>query len=626
MIATTTVAIFLMPAFLLRADDAAKPSTGAEDNQAAASSAQPAAPATATPYRIIRHTGTPKVELFLGYSYVRALPELAAGNRLVWLNGGSTSIAYNLNRHLGIVADIGDYTNSEIHFQGSSGTTVDVDNANGGVLSYLFGPRLSFRNNGRVTPFVQALFGGAHASDVVLTGCTLNCTILPKENTLAWTAGGGLDVRVRRHIAIRLIQAEYLMTRFQDYSTGLTASQNDMRLSSGIVFRFGGHAAPPLPPPAPVTYSCAVSPSSVFPGDPIAASGTALNLDPAKAAVYTWKVDGGTVTGVSSTAKIDTTNLAAGAYTLKCHVSEGDMLSENADASAAYAVKAFEPPTVSCAASPGTVNLGDKSVITAAGASPQNRPLTYSYTAQSGTISGAGASATFDSTGAPAGAVGITCSVADDKGQTATAGTSVTVTVAPPLAAAEVQQLETRLTLRSVYFQTDEPRIESPNGGLMDSQEKTLTTLATDFKRYLELKPDAHLTLIGHADVRGSVAYNQALSERRVTRVKLFLVDKGVPEARIELLSRGKEDDLTSAQVEEAIKQNPELSAADRETLLNELPVFVLAKNRRVDVTLSTTGQQSTRWYPFNAADFLPLLDRRNLTPGNQDKNAAPPK
>jgi outer membrane protein OmpA-like peptidoglycan-associated protein/opacity protein-like surface antigen len=629
MIATAAVAVFLMPAFLLRADDAAKPSTGAGGDKAATSSTEPFvsmpadSPGDSTPYRSNRNIGTPKVELFLGYSYVRALPELAAGNRLVWLNGGSASIAYNINRYFGIVADIGDYTNSEIRFQGTNGITVDVDNANGGVLSYLFGPRLSFRNHGRVTPFVQALFGGAHASNVVLTGCTLNCTILPTEDTFAWTAGGGLDIKVRRHIAIRLIQAEYLMTRFQDYSTGVTASQNDMRLSSGIVFRFGGNAAPQLPP-APVTYSCSVSPTSVFPGEPIAASGTALNLNPAKTAVYTWHVDGGTVTGVSSTAKIDTTNLAPGAYTLKCHVSEGGMLSENADATAAYAVKAFEPPTISCTANPSTISIGDKSVITAAGASPQNRPLTYSYAAQSGIISGAGASATFDSTGAPTGTVGITCNVTDDKGQSATAGTSVTITA--PLASAEVQQLETRLVMRSVFFQTDEPRIEKPNGGLLASQEKTLTTLATDFKRYLELKPDAYLTLTGHTDVRGSVEYNQTLSERRVSRVKLFLVDQGVPEAKIKTLSLGKEDELTTAQVEEAIKQNPELTAADREELLNELPVFVLAKNRRVDVTLSTTGQQSTRWYPFNAADFLPLLDRRNLTPGNQDKNATPKK
>jgi outer membrane protein OmpA-like peptidoglycan-associated protein len=114
--------------------------------------------------------------------------------------------------------------------------------------------------------------------------------------------------------------------------------------------------------------------------------------------------------------------------------------------------------------------------------------------------------------------------------------------------------------------------------------------------------------------VRGSVEYNQALSERRVTRTKLMLVQQGVPEASIKTLGLGKGDDLTADQVEEAIKQNPELNAADREKLLDKLGVIVLAKNRRVDVTLSTTGQQSTRWYPFNTADALSLLDQRNLT------------
>jgi outer membrane protein OmpA-like peptidoglycan-associated protein len=598
MIATAAFAVLLMPAFLHHAGEAAAQTAAAVQNAGG------------------QNIGTPKVELFVGYSYLRAVPAPEAGNRLVWMNGGSTSLALNFNRYLGIVGDFGAYTNSQMLFQGGYTGTVDVDNANIGAFSYLFGPRISFRNHSRVTPFVQALFGDMHANEVTLTGCTFSCTFLPSEDTFAWTAGGGLDIRVRRHFAIRLIQAEYLMTRFQDYSTGATASQNDMRLSSGIVFRFGGNAAPPPPPPAPVTYSCSVNPSSVFPGEPIAASGTALNLNPAKTEVYTWHVDGGTVTGVSDKAKIDTTNLAPGAYTLKCHVSDGDKPSENADATAPYVVKAYEPPTISCAANPSTVNMGDKSVITAAGASPQNRPLTYSYTAQSGTISGADATATFDSTGAPAGAVGIACNVTDDKGQTATASTGVTVTVpyVPPLAA----ELEARLALHSIFFQTDEPRIENPKGGMLASQEKTITNLATDFKRYLELKPEAYLILTGHADVRGSVKYNQALTERRVTRTKLLLVEQGVPEAKIKTVSLGKEDDLTSAQVEEATKQNPELSAEEREKILNELPVIVLAKNRRVDITLSTTGQKSTRWYPFNAADALILLDSRNLTQGKK--------
>ena len=178
----------------------------------------------------------------------------------------------------------------------------------------------------------------------------------------------------------------------------------------------------------------------------------------------------------------------------------------------------------------------------------------------------------------------------------------------PPAPSPEQVQLEARLALHSIFFPTDQPRTENPDGGLVASQEGTLTTLATDFKRYLAFKPDAHLTLSGHADVRGSVEYNQALSERRVARTKQFLVEQGVPEASIETRGLGKDQELTADQVKELVEQNPDLSDAERAKVLHNLNVIVLAQNRRVDVTLSTTGQQSVRLYPFNAADAMTLI------------------
>jgi outer membrane protein OmpA-like peptidoglycan-associated protein/opacity protein-like surface antigen len=558
--------------------------------------------------------GTPKVDLFVGYSYLRAVPAPSDGNRLVWLNGGSTSIAYNFTRHLGLVGDFGGFGDTQLLL---AGTGAKPDSS-GSVYTYLFGPRYSFRNSTRLTPFVQALFGDIHASDVTFSsGCLgAGCTPLPAENSFAWTAGGGLDFNLRRHLAIRIIQAEYLMTRFDDYNTGASASQNDMRLSSGIVFRFGGNFAPP----PQVTLACSANPVLVFPGDPVMVTATAGGLNPKMNVIYS--LTGPGVTAQGATATVATATLAPGPYTVNCGVREGRpgregaQPWESATATANFTVKAFEPPTVSCSASPSTINSGDKSVITAAGVSPQNRPLTYNYSAPYGTISGTSNTATYDSTGAPAGVVGIICNVTDDKNQTVAANTSVTIAapyVAPP-ESPEIKQLETRLALHSIFFQTDEPRIEHPDGGLVGSQEATLTTLATDFKRYLELRPEAHLTLTGHADARGSVEYNQALSERRVARTKQFLVEHGVPETKIETVGLGKQEDLTADQVEDTIKQNPELSEADREKLLHELPIVVLAKNRRVDITLSTTGQQSVQRYPFNASDALILLDQRNLT------------
>ena len=103
-------------------------------------------------------------------------------------------------------------------------------------------------------------------------------------------------------------------------------------------------------------------------------------------------------------------------------------------------------------------------------------------------------------------------------------------------------------------------------------------------------------------------------------RAKTFLVEHGVPAGSIEVQSFGEEDNLTASQVKEQIAQNPDLSQADRQQMLNNLRVIVLANNRRVDVSLSTTGQQSVRRYPFNAKDALRLLSTQGVRKGAKAK------
>ena len=152
--------------------------------------------------------------------------------------------------------------------------------------------------------------------------------------------------------------------------------------------------------------------------------------------VYTWSGDG--VTGNGTTASVNTTALNPGTHTVKGNVKEGKPGKEGekpwqvADCSATYTVKEFEPPTLSCSANPTDLKPGDSSTLTAQGVSPQNRPLTYSYQASSGTISGSGTTATYSSTGASAGTAQITCSVSDDKGHTATANATVNIQAPPP--------------------------------------------------------------------------------------------------------------------------------------------------------------------------------------------------
>src|SRR6202048_2165432 len=85
-------------------------------------------------------------------------------------------------------------------------------------------------------------------------------------------------------------------------------------------------------------------------------------------------------------------------------------------------------------------------------------------------------------------------------------------------------------------------------------------------------------------------------------------VEHGVPTTNIETRALGDEDNLTPEQVQKLVDNNPELSTDERRKIEGSLHVIVWANNRRVDVSLNTTGQQSVRQYPFNAKDSLTLL------------------
>jgi|HubBroStandDraft_5_1064220.scaffolds.fasta_scaffold41284_2 outer membrane immunogenic protein len=148
-----------------------------------------------------------RAEVFGGYSYVHESDNGQTAN----FNGGSGSLAYNLTPWFGVVGDIGGY-----HWSNSG--------ADANVITYLFGPKISY-HRGPLTPFGQVLFGGAHVSG--------NSAF--SENAFAMTVGGGVDWNATPHLGIRLVQAEYLLTKFND---GINNRQNDARISTGVVFRF----------------------------------------------------------------------------------------------------------------------------------------------------------------------------------------------------------------------------------------------------------------------------------------------------------------------------------------------------------------------------------------------------
>jgi len=395
-------------------------------------------------------------------------------------------------------------------------------------------------------------------------------------------------------------------------------------LRTGVVFSWGG--APAVTPAA----SCTVQPSEVMVGEPITANVTASNFNPKHTLTYAWSGNGGgQVTGKDTAASIDTTGAAPGSYTVTAKVTDAKEKKNNeASCTANYTVKPLppkNPPNMSMSANPASVITGSPANVNASCTSPDGVPVSVAnWTSTAGTVSGSGTSATLNTSGVPAGAVTVTAICTDARGLTAQASTEVTVQNPPPPPVDKA--LEARLSLHSIYFVVDHPRPNEPKGGLLASQQRTLIALAADFKKYLEAKPDAHLILGGHADHRGSAEYNQALSERRVNSTKSFLIAQGVPEANIEVKAFGKGDNLTDAEVKDSVENNANLSAEERQRVLKNINVIRMASNRRVDITLSTTGQVSTRQFPFNAEDSLTLIGGRTPPKAIAPKKKVPPK
>jgi outer membrane protein OmpA-like peptidoglycan-associated protein len=545
----------------------------------------------------------PKWELFGGYSYLYPdagvhglLPGglLPAGSRLESNpRGAGASITYDFNRWFGLTLD------SSIDWgSGEAGVPKRIDDAAFSNLS--FGPKVTFRHR-RVSPFIEALVGDHR----------LMPDAFHDIDKLGFMFGGGLDVNVSRHIALRLFRADYVMSSYR-YGPPASTPSTDLtgvRLQAGLVFMWGGNRT--VTPPS---AACSIHPGEVFAGEPVTATASGSNFNPKRKVTYTWSGSGVKPHETGDSTLVDTTGLQAGAYQVSASLSDGSQEGV-ASCTARFTVKEAHPPVISCSSEPASVLIGGTSTITSVASSPDGRSLTYSYSTNVGTITGNNSTATLDTAGTQPGTITVTCNVSDDRSQPLTASASTMVNLQappPPLPdVAVIAAIEKRLALHSVYFATAKPSIENPDAGLLPSQEKTLTALAGDFLIYLQAKPDARLTLEGHADPRGSVEYNQALSERRVDRVKRFLLALNVPAANIQTQAFGQQQNLSDKQVRSAVEHNPELSPEDRQRVLRNMRTIILASNRRVDITLSNAGQapqESAREFPFNAADSLTLL------------------
>lgn len=163
------------------------------------------------------------------------------------------------------------------------------------------------------------------------------------------------------------------------------------------------------------------------------------------------------------------------------------------------------------------------------------------------------------------------------------------------------------VVLASVFYPTKYPVTRHPQVGLVTSQQQILANAAKTFKDHEQYTTQASLVIVGYADVRGPKNYNMKLSERRAELVKNFLVSQGIPADKIETRAEGKEQQLSEKQVSQL--QSKDTEKPDNWEQRHSKATW-LAYNRRVDIVLEPTGQQSAKEYPNDTTDARLLWQR----------------
>lgn len=440
-----------------------------------------------------------KVDIFAGYSWEspgKIGAPVSGTPGTIKLNGASgfgTSVTFNIHKPFGLTADFSD------HF----GNRADTSHI-------LFGPKIFFHSD-HLTPFGEVLFGLARVSP----------DHFKAVNGFGLAAGGGFDLDITKHFSWRVIQADYIRQQFSNNSGLGVSNMNGVRLQGGVVFKLGG-GAPAVPPSA----SCSTAqPAAVLAGEPVSVTISPSGFNPKHTVTYDWKSSGGKVTGKETTGTIDTTGLAPGNYTVTSTATDAKQKQNNvASCSANFTVNEppKHPPVMSCGANPTTVRSGDPSNITAEASSPDNRPLTYTWTATAGRVTGSGATVTLDTAGAPAGPVTVNGVVTDDRGLTANCSATVNIEVPPPPPQAS--------KLNEIVF---------PNEKKPWRVDNTAKAILDDVALRLQREPDAKAVIVGYIDPSEEANIKKLklknLAASRAVDTKYYLTaEKGIDPSRIE--------------------------------------------------------------------------------------------
>jgi hypothetical protein len=269
----------------------------------------------------------PKVEIFAGYSYL--YPNATATgylpNGIVPVSsclcaipdGGGLSLSYGITPWLNLAVD------GSAHVGGKSGSNAArIGNAD--AYNLAAGPQFKLRRK-HFEPFAEVLFGGDRLAP----------SAFHQDTAFGMLAGGGLDVPLGRHIALRPVQADFVYANHHFGPSPAVAATNlrGLRLQAGVVFRFGGHApvivAKPVEkaivPVAPAVVEAPVVPAVVdelsitanaVPAEVIVGATSIIHAQGVSSLnrplTYSYSTSMGTVVGNGAMATLNTAGLGAG--------------------------------------------------------------------------------------------------------------------------------------------------------------------------------------------------------------------------------------------------------------------------------------------------------------------------
>jgi hypothetical protein len=196
---------------------------------------------------VLSATDEPKMQTFLGYNLTRFNPS-SGYTPSFNANGGGGQFVYNFSHWIGGVFDMGVATKGTLR-----GAPIDST-----VINFVAGPRFAWHNHSRFIPYGEVLFGGAYTTasaqitalplfgpvvspaGIVPSGVPLTVRVNSSHTGFAMLAGGGLDIRISKHMSFRPVGADYYLTHLPDLLTGGSASnRNNFRYTAGVNFWFG---------------------------------------------------------------------------------------------------------------------------------------------------------------------------------------------------------------------------------------------------------------------------------------------------------------------------------------------------------------------------------------------------